>query len=209
MNLCWPWPTLWQGEIWCLMHLYGENLKMFNFYNWAELIIVKLIETMVYEVPNVKLTCDLLSKATHLDCQIPILTSFSQKSLGCLMDYELDCLGKNKICSIISCSWPWPILTLLRRSAERLRTSRPSNCYLCFTFYFIILSFMFLANLFHLLGKKGWPLVSIVCDVSLCFCHFRLWWALEVTGGLRVNWVTFVRRCFGDECALGSWIDTS
>ena len=34
--------------------------------------------------------------------------------------------GKNKICSIKSCSWPWPILTLLRRSGERLRTFRSS-----------------------------------------------------------------------------------
>ena len=33
----------------------------------------------------------------------------------------------NIICSIISCSWPWPILTLLRRSGERLRTFRSSS----------------------------------------------------------------------------------
>ena len=31
MNLGWPWSTLWQGQIWFLMHLYGENLKMFIF----------------------------------------------------------------------------------------------------------------------------------------------------------------------------------
>ena len=48
MNLGWPWPTLWQGQIWFLMHLYGENLKMFIFYNWAEFIIVQPTETMVY-----------------------------------------------------------------------------------------------------------------------------------------------------------------
>ena len=65
---------------------------MFIFYNWAEFIIVKPIETMVNLVPNVKLTCDLLSKATHLDRHTPISTSFSQKLLGCLMDYSLDCL---------------------------------------------------------------------------------------------------------------------
>ena len=75
------------------MHLYGENLKMLIFYNRAEFIIVKPIEAMVYKVPNVKLTCDLLSKATHFDCHIPIKTCSSQKSLGCLMDYSLDCLG--------------------------------------------------------------------------------------------------------------------
>ena len=32
-----------------------------------------------------------------------------------------------QIGSIISCSWLWPILTLLRRSGERLRTFRPSS----------------------------------------------------------------------------------
>ena len=29
MNLGWPWPTLWQGQIWFLMHLYENNLEMF------------------------------------------------------------------------------------------------------------------------------------------------------------------------------------
>ena len=60
------------------------------------------------------------------------------------MDYSLDCLshltkmsaipiyGKTKICSIISCSWPWPFVTLLRRSGERLRTFRSSS-YLFFS----------------------------------------------------------------------------
>ena len=74
MNLGWPWPTLWQGQYWFLMHLYGENLKMFIL---AEIIIlvrnVKPNESLVlYEVPNVKLTCDLLSKATDLDRHTPI-----------------------------------------------------------------------------------------------------------------------------------------
>ena len=36
-------------------------------------------------------------------------------------------IWENKICSIISCSWPWPILTLLRRSGERLMTFRSSS----------------------------------------------------------------------------------
>ena len=26
----------------------------------------------------------------------------------------------------------------------------------------------------HLLGM-GWPLGSLVCDVSSCFCHFPMW----------------------------------
>ena len=49
-----------------------EKILNVIFYNWAEFIIVKPIETMVYKVPNVKLTCDFLSKAAHLDCHIPI-----------------------------------------------------------------------------------------------------------------------------------------
>ena len=39
-------------------------------------------------VSNVKLTCDLLSNATHLDCHIPI--GFSEIT-GFLMEYLLDC----------------------------------------------------------------------------------------------------------------------
>ena len=30
--LGWPQPTLHQGQIWFLMHLYGENLEMFMFH---------------------------------------------------------------------------------------------------------------------------------------------------------------------------------
>ena len=33
------------------------------------------------------MNCDLLSKTTHLDRHTP------KKSLGCLLDYSLDCLG--------------------------------------------------------------------------------------------------------------------
>ena len=28
MNLGWPWPSLWQGQIWFLMHLFGKNLVL-------------------------------------------------------------------------------------------------------------------------------------------------------------------------------------
>ena len=28
INLGWPWPTLWQGQIWFLMHLFGKNLVL-------------------------------------------------------------------------------------------------------------------------------------------------------------------------------------
>ena len=57
------------------MHLFGENLKNvhFSITVQAEFIVDKLNETMVlYIVPNVKLTRDLLSKATHLGCHSPI-----------------------------------------------------------------------------------------------------------------------------------------
>ena len=33
---------------------------------------LNLLRQWLILVPNVKLTCDLLSKATHLDCHIPI-----------------------------------------------------------------------------------------------------------------------------------------
>ena len=34
LNLCWPWPTLWQDQIWFLMHFYmGKILKCSFFYN--------------------------------------------------------------------------------------------------------------------------------------------------------------------------------
>ena len=36
-------------------------------------------------------------------------------------------IWENKICFIISCSWPWPIWTLLKRSGERFRTFRSSS----------------------------------------------------------------------------------
>ena len=40
---------------------------------------------------STKCQADLLPfiQATDLDCHIPISTSFSQKSLGCLIDYSL------------------------------------------------------------------------------------------------------------------------
>ena len=31
MNLGWPWPTLWQGQIWFLMHLYEKKFEVFIF----------------------------------------------------------------------------------------------------------------------------------------------------------------------------------
>ena len=67
------------------MNLYGKILKFsFSITVSAEVIIV----------PNVKLTSDLfyprplIWTATHLSEHF-----FSQKSLGCLIDYSFDCLG--------------------------------------------------------------------------------------------------------------------
>ena len=46
---------------------------------------VKPNETMVIYLPNVKLTCDLLSKTTHLDCHKPIyLNTFLRNHWDCL-----------------------------------------------------------------------------------------------------------------------------
>ena len=44
-----------------------------------------------------------------------------------LRSLDQNVYGKNKICSIIGCSWPWPIFTLSRRSGEHLRTFRSSS----------------------------------------------------------------------------------
>ena len=80
------------------MHFVGKILKCSFFYNCLSRNHntskkCKPNEILVlFKVPNVKVTFDLLSKATHLDHHTPIYKSFSPKSLGCLMDYSLDCL---------------------------------------------------------------------------------------------------------------------
>ena len=48
-----------------------------------------------------------------------------------------------------------------------------SFCYLCFTFAFILLPCLFIEPCGHLL-RRGCSLGSLVCDVSLCFCHFPI-----------------------------------
>ena len=40
MTLGWPWPILWQGQIWSLMLLYGEKIKL-----W---IFQKLLSSMIW-----------------------------------------------------------------------------------------------------------------------------------------------------------------
>ena len=72
INLGWPWPTLWQGQIWFLMHLFGKNL-VFSTKSQADLW--PFIQGHSFGLPH-----------TYLN-------SVSQKSLGCLMDYSLDCLS--------------------------------------------------------------------------------------------------------------------
>ena len=69
----------------------------------------------------------------------PYLNIGFSEITGLLMEYSLDCFRSldqngcnphvwyNKICFIISRSWLWPFLTLLKRSAECLRTFRPSS----------------------------------------------------------------------------------
>ena len=66
------------------MHLYGENLRMFIFSITVQAKIIILVRnvkpnaTLVY-IKYIKLTCDLLSKATHLDRHTPILHRFLRK----------------------------------------------------------------------------------------------------------------------------------
>ena len=49
-------------------------------------------------------------------------------------------------------------------------------CYKCFTFVFIILSCLFLAALWTPAVKGLTSLLfDILCDVSLCYCHFHIW----------------------------------
>ena len=74
----------------------------------------------------------------------------------------------NKIFYInISGSWPWPILTLLKRSGEWLRTFRSTS-------FCVVFAMPLCASVYnyvpcgHLLGK-GWPLGS-----RLWFCHFPI-----------------------------------
>ena len=73
INLGWPWPTLWQGQIWFLMHLFGKNLVLST---KSQADLWPFIQGDSFGLPHT------------------YLTSVSQKSLGCLMDYSLDCLSR-------------------------------------------------------------------------------------------------------------------
>ena len=81
---------------------------MFIFYNWAEFIKVKPIETMVnFKVPNVKLTCDLSFGLPHTYLNIffsEITGLFDGLFIRLFRSLDQNVYGKNKICSIISCS---------------------------------------------------------------------------------------------------------
>ena len=56
-------------------------------------MIVKPNEWFYIKYQIVKLTSALLSNDTHLDRHTHFSISFSQESLGCLINYSLDCLG--------------------------------------------------------------------------------------------------------------------
>ena len=117
---------------------------MFIFFNWAEFIIVKPIETMVYL--STKCQADLWPfiqghsfglPHTYLNIFFSEITGlFDGLFIRLLRSLDQNVYGKNKICSIISCRWPWPILTLLWRSGERLRTFRSSSFWFTFGFTF-------------------------------------------------------------------------
>ena len=118
MNLAWP--TLWQGQIWFLMHLYGEILKCSFFYNclsWIHNTFKKCLtlwDNGLYKYQ--------MSSWPVTFYPMPLIWTATCHQNGCNPHIWL-----NKIYFIISCIWPWPILTLLKRSGERLRTFRSSS----------------------------------------------------------------------------------
>ena len=118
MNLAWP--TLWQGQIWFLMHLYGEILKCSFFYNclsWNHNTFKKCLtlwDNGLYKYQ--------MSSWPVTFYPMPLIWTAICHQNGCNPHIWL-----NKIYFIISCIWPWPILTLLKRSGERLRTFRSSS----------------------------------------------------------------------------------
>ena len=127
INLGWPWSTLWQGQIWFLMHLFGKNLVLST---KSQADLWPFIQGHSFGLPHTYLSI-CFSKITGLfdGLFIKLFKSLHQNVCSPHIWY-------NKICSIISCSWPWPILTLLRRSGERLRTFRSSSLNIfCFTIY--------------------------------------------------------------------------
>ena len=122
--LGWPWPTLWQGQIWFLMHLFGKNLVLRT---KSQADLWPFIQGHSFGLPHTYLNI-CFSEITGLfdGLFIRLFKSLDQNVCNAHIWW-------NKICSIISCSWPWPILTLSRRSGECLRTFRSSsfkiNCF--------------------------------------------------------------------------------
>ena len=119
INLGWPWPSLWQGQIWFLMHLFGKNLVLSTN---CQADLWPFIKGHSFGLPHTYLNI-CFSEITWLfdGLFIRLFKSLDQNVCN-------PHIWQNKICSIICCSWPWPILTLLRRSGERLRTFRSSSC---------------------------------------------------------------------------------
>ena len=70
----------------------------------------------------------------------------------------------------ISCSWPWPILTLLMRSGERLRTFRSSSCLLLHPLWESVIVLCFVVRYFMSIlvlqsswwGRESW-LLCLIC----------------------------------------------
>ena len=120
INLGWPWPTLWQGQIWFLIHLFGKNLVLST---KCQADLWPFIQGHSFGLPHTYLNI-CFSEITGLFDWLFIRLFKSLDQNVCNPH-----IWENKICSIKSCSSPWPILTLLRRSGERLRTFRYSSFY--------------------------------------------------------------------------------
>ena len=46
MTLGWPWPILWQGQIWSFMHLYGKKVKQWIFQKLLSSVMSKLVDAV-------------------------------------------------------------------------------------------------------------------------------------------------------------------
>ena len=117
INLGWPWPSLWQGQIWFLMHLFGKNLVLST---KCQADLWPFIQGHSFGLPHTYLNI-CFSEITGLFDGL-IIRLFKSLDQNVCNPH-----GKTKFVPLLSCSLPWPILTLLRRSGERLRTFRSSS----------------------------------------------------------------------------------
>ena len=114
MTLSWPWPILWQGQIWSLMLLYGEKGKLMNF---SETVVVYDIKVGRFNllmsrwtiINKVKVIHWTSSKVTQIQY---FQSSFAQKPLGRLKPnfiWIVHEMWGTKICSNVPGHMTMPI----------------------------------------------------------------------------------------------------